>query len=129
MHTTCLFEMSQGSLHLIHGTDVARAILAVHGNFSQAQGQRWILTDCRIYDWWDLVLAWGAPPSTPKAATAPQTEEGEKDSPQQKWVRELIDENGVRGLPRRVELLGRALDSTDFWKTFGLGPTKALLEC
>ena len=44
----------QGSLHMIHGLDVARAILAVHAEFSKAQGQQWIITDGSVYDWWDL---------------------------------------------------------------------------
>lgn len=30
------------SLHMIHGLDVARSILAVHQNFSKAAGQRWV---------------------------------------------------------------------------------------
>lgn len=33
---------SKTSLHLIHGLDVARAIIAVHQNFSKAKGQRWV---------------------------------------------------------------------------------------
>jgi hypothetical protein len=30
------------SLHMIHGTDVARAIVAVHCNFKHATGQRFV---------------------------------------------------------------------------------------
>ncbi|KAF5309303.1 hypothetical protein D9758_019053 [Tetrapyrgos nigripes] len=48
------------SIHMIHGIDVARAILAVHANFSKASGERWLLTDGRVYDWWDLASAWGS---------------------------------------------------------------------
>ena len=32
----------KNSLHMIHGTDVARAILAVHRNFRYAVGQRFV---------------------------------------------------------------------------------------
>ncbi|KAI9621125.1 hypothetical protein H4Q26_013323 [Puccinia striiformis f. sp. tritici PST-130] len=46
------------SIHMIHGLDVARAILAVLDRFALAAGQRWILTDQRVYDWWDLASAW-----------------------------------------------------------------------
>jgi hypothetical protein len=63
---------SQGSIHLIHGLDVSRAILAVHANFDKAQGQRWILSDGRVYDWWDLASAWGIPnPKSPIDTVAP----------------------------------------------------------
>lgn len=34
---------------MIHGLDVARAILAVHSQFSLAAGSRWIVTDGRVY--------------------------------------------------------------------------------
>lgn len=118
--------------------DVARAILAVHGNLSHAQGQRWILTDGRIYDWWDLASAWGAPPrdtpisisesNTSHSSTAISIQESEdKCGPQPRWVRELMAEQGVRALPRSTELLGRALDSREFWNTFGVSPVKTLL--
>ncbi|KAJ7472703.1 hypothetical protein FB451DRAFT_1089591 [Mycena latifolia] len=98
---------SKGSLHLIHGADLARAILAVHSDFSKAAGQRWIITDGRVYDWWDLASAWGT------------------DGPTV-WVRELMQEENVRVLPRNHELLGRILDSRDFWYEFGLSPLMRL---
>lgn len=111
----------QGSLHLIHGIDVARAILAIHSNFDKASGQRWLLTDCRIYDWWDLASAWGADMS---GGAEGQYQRG----PQPVWVRELMREEGIRVLPRGVKSLGRALDSRDFWHEFGLSPAKVLLN-
>jgi hypothetical protein len=52
----------------------------------------------------------------------------EQRGPQPNWVKELMEEHGIRALPRNVDLLGRALDARDFWKTFGLFPVKALLE-
>ena len=129
---------------MIHGIDVARAILAVHRNFSKAQGQRWILTDGRVYDWWDLASAWGSskPPTLKKPIVGEIGAEGdsaictieEEDSehsergPQAKWVRELMIEMGVLALPREIELLGRALDSRDFWNEFNLSPIRARLE-
>ncbi|KAJ7157635.1 hypothetical protein C8R43DRAFT_997201 [Mycena crocata] len=99
---------NKGSIHLIHGFDLARAILAVHINPTKAAGQRWLLTDGRVYDWWDLTSAWGTEPAV--------------------WVRELMREGNVRVLPRNTELLGRVLDSRDFWYEFGLAPVKARLE-
>ncbi|KAJ7153636.1 hypothetical protein C8R46DRAFT_1119442 [Mycena filopes] len=98
----------KGSLHLIHGLDLARAILAVHANFDAAAGQRWLITDGRVYDWWDLASAWDEAPAA--------------------WVRELMRDKGVRVLPRNTELLGRILDSTEFWHEFGLSPIRARLE-
>jgi hypothetical protein len=127
---------------LIHGIDVARAILAVHGHFLRAQGKRWILSDNRVYDWWDLAFAWGSPESHPIASHDPSKDhpsatslalekahEPSADGPQPDWVKELMLEQGIRALPRGVEILGRALDSRDFWKTFNINPVKALLEC
>lgn len=118
---------------MIHGIDLARAILAVHSNFSKAQGQRWILTDGRVYDWWDLASAWGSNPlknpvETPRNEGESTVEREEERGRQAKWVRELMTEMGVRALPRNVELLGRALDSRDFWAEFDLSPIQARLE-
>jgi hypothetical protein len=134
----------QGSIHLIHGLDVSRAILAVHANFDKAQGQRWILSDGRVYDWWDLASAWGIPNrKSPTDSVAPagasrsaperdeknaeEEEDGER-GPHPRWVRDLMEETGVRALPRNVELLGRAMDSREFGTTFGLSHVKARLD-
>lgn len=126
---------NKGSLHMIHGLDVARAILAVHAEFSKARGQRWIITDGRVYDWWDLASAWGTacvPPNDEipgNQSNAVFTSEGVEDrGPHARWVRELMQEFGVRALPRNVEALGRAFDSRDFWSTFELSPIKARLD-
>jgi hypothetical protein len=59
----------KSSLHLIHGTDVASAV--VHSFIKFCPGKRWIVTDLRVYDWWDLVLCWG-------------------NETQKSWVKELI---------------------------------------
>lgn len=37
-----------GSVHLVHGRDVGRAVLALHGDFDAAEGKRWILTNGRV---------------------------------------------------------------------------------
>ncbi|KAH8112593.1 hypothetical protein DFH11DRAFT_1605714 [Phellopilus nigrolimitatus] len=127
----------KGNIHLIHGIDVARAILAVHQNFEASKGQRWLLTDCRVYDWWDLASAWGEPDARA------QSEKTEQDDirtpgtlvlstpavlgPQPGWVRELMAETGVHALPRGPGALERVLDSREFWDTFGISPAKTLL--
>ncbi|KAF5327283.1 hypothetical protein D9619_004032 [Psilocybe cf. subviscida] len=126
----------KGSLHLIHGSDIAHIVLAMHAHkdFSPFLGQRWILTDGRVYDWWDLASAWGTPSSAPSSSNlnAPTDEvssTAESDrGPQPGWVRELMAEAGVRALPRNVELLGRALDSRELWDTVGLSPLYARVE-
>ncbi|KAI7939629.1 hypothetical protein MJO29_014365 [Puccinia striiformis f. sp. tritici] len=109
------------SIHMIHGLDVARAILAVLDRFALAAGQRWILTDQRVYDWWDLASAWGES-GTDNRDT--QVTVG----PQAQWVMELMSENNVKALPRSPVQLGRALDSRQFWDTFGLSPVRARME-
>ncbi|KAJ3794597.1 hypothetical protein GGU11DRAFT_842977 [Lentinula aff. detonsa] len=111
---------NKGSIHMIHGLDVARAIVAVHNDFSRAVGQRWLLTDGRVYDWWDLASAWG---SGPLDGT-----DSEDRGPQAVWVRELMRETGVRALPRSSKILGRALDSREFWETFNITPLKGRME-
>jgi len=37
-------------------------------------------------------------------------------------------EQGIRALPREISVLGRALDSRNFWKSFGLFPVKTLFD-
>ncbi|KAF8176161.1 hypothetical protein K438DRAFT_2022684 [Mycena galopus ATCC 62051] len=128
----------KGSLHLIHGLDLARAILAVHTDFSKAAGQRWLLTDGRVYDWWDLASAWAAAAeaSTRGAAASASALGAVESSTRDKsvqdgpasWVRELMRAHSIRVLPRDTALLGRILDSRDFWWEFGLAPVRARLE-
>ena len=98
------------SLHLVHGEDVARAVLALHRRFTPAR--RWIVADCHVYDWWELVFAW--------AEEVRRRADGGWEF--ERWVAELMRENGVRALPRAPEVLGRALDSRAFWEEVGVWP-------
>ncbi|KAK4159049.1 hypothetical protein QBC43DRAFT_327944 [Cladorrhinum sp. PSN259] len=107
------------SLHLVHGQDVARAILAVTSGDERkweeaGKGQRWMLTDGFVYDWWALLAAWAEE----------NKKEGEDTIEQVKWVWELMEEEGIRALPRSMEELGRAYDAREFWRKWGLEPTK-----
>lgn len=104
------------SLHLINGVDVARAILAVAGKWAEAKGQRWMLTDGLVYDWWELFVGWAA---------VGDEEIDPEPRDQARWVYELMDEEGVKALPRSMETLGRCYDSREFWTTFGLTPRNA----
>jgi hypothetical protein len=106
------------SVHLIHGQDVARAIVAVMESWEEAKGQRWMLTDGFVYDWWMLFAQW--------ADVRPADEDPtRKPSDQSRWVYELMREDGVRALPRSMEMLGRCYDTREFWSTFKLSPLKA----
>lgn len=105
---------------MIHGLDVARAILAVHQQPQKAAGERWLLTDGRVYDWWDLASAWGSGGEKSRGQVP--------TGPQPTWVQELMNETGVRALPRPAESLGRSLDSREFWSTFGLTPARARMD-
>jgi len=118
---------SKGSIHMIHGEDVSRAILAIHERFHLADGERWLLTDGRVYDWWDLASAWGTVGERPRGKEG-GGEEVEVRGPQAKWTRELMNEEGVRALPRSPEQLGRAYDSREFWDTFELEPVRGRLD-
>ncbi|KAK3348996.1 hypothetical protein B0T25DRAFT_582031 [Lasiosphaeria hispida] len=107
------------SLHLIHGVDVARAVAAVVASEKwegSGKGQRWMLTDGFVYDWWSLLVGW---------AEGAEGGEGEvKPTEQAKWVFELMGEEDVRALPRSMEQLGRCYDTREFWLTFGLVPLR-----
>lgn len=76
------------------------------------------MTDLFVYDWWALILGF---------AGEIDEDNGNDDrvGKQIKWVGELMEENNLRGLPRSVEQLGRAYDSTEFWRTFGIMPVRA----
>ena len=107
------------ALHLVHGSDVARGILGVHLNWTRAGGKRWLVTDLRVYDWWDLIMDWG--PGIEK--------EEEKEGEVGKEKLELCYGGGcvwrfagVWGLPRGPEVLGRVLDSRAFWEAIGIWP-------
>jgi hypothetical protein len=94
---------AKGSLHLVHGEDVARAVVALSQDFTP--GQRWLVTDMLVYDWWTLAAAFGGPE-------------------EKAWVAELMRERDVRALPRSMHALGRCYDSRDFWARFRLAPTR-----
>ncbi|KAH7385965.1 hypothetical protein BKA66DRAFT_461242 [Pyrenochaeta sp. MPI-SDFR-AT-0127] len=106
----------RGAVHFIHGEDVARAIIATHRNFTP--GKRWILADLRVYDWYDLIMSF--------SAMAEDVEESQQErNTRQKfaqWVGELMEEEGVRALPREMDVLGRKLDSRAFWHHHGVWP-------
>ena len=107
------------AVHLVHGRDVARAIIGAHYNFENVGSKRWIITDLHVYDWWDLIQAWGkyarenAPPSVDVSCEGLQFE---------RWVVELMAEESVRALPRDKEGLGRVLDGRGFWEAVGGAP-------
>jgi hypothetical protein len=103
----------KGSLHLIHGDDVARACLAVHKKFNA--GERYLLTDQQCYDWWYLIQKWERDLEAESLADG-----GER--PYKKWLAEVMFEEKVTSLPRSREQLGRVLDSDEFWTTMGIEP-------
>lgn len=109
---------SKKSLHMIHGVDVARAIVAVTENWHSSRGQRYMLTDGFVYDWWALFAGWAE-------GTEPDDDPSRAPSNQAKWVYELMSEDNVLALPRSSETLGRCYDGRVFWSTFKLSPIKA----
>jgi hypothetical protein len=105
----------RGAVHFIHGEDVARAIIATHRKFTP--GKRWIVADMRVYDWFDLIMSFNA--MTESSTTKEELETGQKFT---QWVGELMEEQGIRALPRDMDTLGRKLDSRGFWYHHGLWP-------
>jgi hypothetical protein len=138
------------SLHLIHGEDVALSIYTVCSQWddevetdkggetenksSKTRGQRYLITDGFVYDWWSLFVRWSHSGDTQASATssAPHATTSSLASPQSRWVFELMQESSeptvVRALPRSPELLGRCYDSREFWSTFGIAPERSGLE-
>ena len=109
------------SLHMIHGQDVARAILAVMKKWEEGgKGQRWMLTDGFVYDWWALFAGWAD-----VEKKGDDEDEDREPSDFAKWVYELMEEEDIQALPRTMKTLGRCYDSREFWKTFGLAPLRA----
>ena len=100
----------KGTVHFINGQDVARGVITVSEKFSS---ERWLVSDGRVYDWWDLI--WG---EEGIGRLEERLEEGDR---YRKWLLELMEEQEVRGLPRE-ELVGRKLDSKAFWKWIGIEP-------
>ncbi|KIV77586.1 hypothetical protein PV11_09375 [Exophiala sideris] len=116
----------KGALHLIHGADVARGVVGVvrsdvEGKETRGSlfGRRWIVADCVSYDWW--LLVWEL-----MGNSSENDDEGEDKSEERTkyrgWIVELLEENGIRGLPRPVDALGRKLDARDFWKAISTSP-------
>lgn len=101
-------------LHLIHGKDVARSILAVHNNFKP--GQRWIITDNGCYDWIKLFLTWGNEDQIKIAQSLAENDETCKKALGDGTLEEIVEHGGVK--PR--------LDSSEFWETFDLEPKEYL---
>ncbi|KAL7628502.1 hypothetical protein AAE478_000017 [Parahypoxylon ruwenzoriense] len=120
----------KGALHVIHGEDVARAIIALHRNFTP--GKRWMLTDTRVYDWWDLAQDWAVQILRVTDSGGEQVDVPPAKLEKQKelltWVGELMIEEGVRALPRDTSTLGRALDGRGFWRTMGIWPTQGRMR-
>lgn len=118
----------KGALHLIHGRDVARAIIAAHEHFAKVGGKRWILTDLHAYDWWDLFLSWGHYARGKAHASLPDGESGGDTLVYERWVLELMEEQGVRALPREKEGLGRLVDGREFWHAVGAWPEEGRVQ-
>lgn len=114
------------SLHMVHGLDVARAILAVTGDWHRhGKGQRWMLTDGFVYDWWSLMAGWADAKHESQVEDEGKGKVDRQPIDQAKWVFELMREERVWALPRSMETLGRCYFGREFWDTFQLVPLKA----
>ena len=102
---------------MVHGADVARAVVGVYRKREDMVGKRWLVTDLRVYDWWDLIQDWGA--EVQRRAAERGGPEAAAALEYTRWVGELMVEGGVRSLPRAPEALGRVLDSRAFWEAIG----------
>ncbi|KAI9725175.1 MAG: hypothetical protein M1828_003356 [Chrysothrix sp. TS-e1954] len=115
------------NVHLVYGEDVARAIVGTHLRWEKGgmSGKRWIVCDCRTYDWWDLILSLAGEFDEDEFTD----QEGKTLSEDQrfrlqmgKWVGELMVEEGVPALPRDSSSFDKRLDSRAFWNAVGVWP-------
>ncbi len=163
---------AKGAVHMVHGRDVSRAIIAAHLKLvdeykppreapsSNAEppfnylkvdhqspatltepasstdialpktlgGHRFPITDLHCYDWWDLFMQFGqyARQRAIDGETKVEVLRGTKPEEllYEKWVLELMDENGIKALPRDKtgEGLGRLVDGRAFWAVAGARP-------
>ena len=163
---------AKGAVHMIHGRDVSRAIIAAHFKLveeyapplqapgfdaespfpylaanNQAPttaaatssssgitlpntlgGHRFPVTDMHCYDWWDLFMQFGqyARQRAIDGETKAEVLKGVRPEEllYEKWVLELMDEKGVKALPRDKtgEGLGRLVDGRAFWAMAGARP-------
>lgn len=133
----------KGALHLIHGRDVARGVIALikkdmndksndddavdqRDRHVELFGRRWILTDCVVYDWWALIWEFMGESSREDTPQGVVVEDADNKAKYRRWLMELMDEKELHALPRPVSQLGKKLDSRDFWKAVGILPERAL---
>ncbi|KAI1120854.1 hypothetical protein F5Y10DRAFT_114001 [Nemania abortiva] len=114
---------AKGALHVVHGEDVARAVIALHRN--PTPGKRWILCDMHVYDWWDLVQDWAV---QALADAATDAAECKRQNELLEWVGELMVEEDVKALPRDSEAVGRRLDGRGFWHFMQIWPTQGRIR-
>jgi hypothetical protein len=98
----------------VHGKDVARAILAVHGQFKA--GERWLITDGGCYDWIKLFLTWASQDQIKTMRDLAQNDDQCREALGDGTLEDIVERGGVK--PR--------LDSSEFWKTFHLTPNEFL---
>lgn len=121
------------ALHMIHGEDVARAVVASHTHRAKVASQRWLLTDLHVYCWWELILNWakdaeGAMRGESTQMTGKSDTFLKETEERGKWVVQLMMEEGVRGLPRGPETLGRVCDSREFWNEMDTWPAHGRIQ-
>ncbi|KAI1261806.1 hypothetical protein F5Y18DRAFT_192942 [Xylariaceae sp. FL1019] len=112
---------AKGALHVVHGDDVARAVVALHRNFTPKK--RWLICDMHVYDWWDLTQDWAVQTlREAETGTSISKEKLQQQSELLQWVGELMQEEKVRALPRDTSAVGRRLDGRGFWQEMGIWP-------
>lgn len=83
--------MAKTSLHMVHGRDVARGIVAVMEAWPGAS--RWLVTDGFVYDWWALLAGWGdssssSSPGHSQSSSKSVERDGKSGSDSSKFVKE-----------------------------------------
>ncbi|RUP49225.1 hypothetical protein BC936DRAFT_143044 [Jimgerdemannia flammicorona] len=99
-------------LHLIHGADVARAILATHAHHPRLSSQRWIVSDGTCYDWMRLMLMWGSPEQRTEIEKLRREDDDCRVALGEGTLEEVVQRGGIR----------RRIDPDEFWETIEIRP-------
>ena len=110
----------KGSVHFVHGVDVARAIIMLHERFTP--GQRWIITNQRVHDWWSIALDLTLPTDLSRLKVLKLMKILKLKAVPRSITEEISDDPHVS-----ICYLNRALDSSHFWNEFDEGPLSGAL--
>ncbi|KAJ1646749.1 hypothetical protein J3B02_001617 [Coemansia erecta] len=102
-------RLKDRSLHLVHGADTARAILAVIKK-PDPKGGRWLISDKHTYDMLEILIG------------DPRIREFLEDLLQEEDVRKLVGADKINDIKMGESQVTLRIDSSHFWKKYEIEP-------